>query len=339
MPRIPFLKPRKRKKQSLFHKQKAKEPNMISAKLIADSICEPGVRLTTFELVYPRFIHSELMTHRVFSRNASSSRAIPTSRLIEQVRNEPVLPSHWGKNQKGMQAEEELNDIDQGNATFIWEQAAASAAIYAEQLRRNQVHKQVVNRILEPFTHIRVVVTSTQFANFFALRIHPDAQPEIKELAEKMKYEYEKTMVIKLKPGEWHLPYITAADITTAYNHCKYQRVTRDEPSAEEANGVLIKVSAARCARASYNNFEGKPSTIEEDLALYTKLVGDQPIHASPTEHQATPMTYGKAHVNNMNPATWENGVSSMDREGNLYSGNLQGWVQFRKLIPGEFIS
>ena len=313
---------------------------MISAKVIADSIhSETGTRITTFELVYPRFIHSEFMTHRIFNRNASSSRAIPTDRFIEQVRNSPVFPSHWGKNQKGMQAHEELSEDQIMDAKFIWNQAASSAATYAEMLRRGQVHKQIVNRILEPFTHIRVVVTSTSWANFYGLRDHKDAQPEIRVLAQEMKKAHAESIPSTLFWGEWHLPYITAADSANAYNHCKYQRVTRDEPNSEEIYGLLLKVSAARCARASYNNFEGKPSTLEEDLSLFSKLVEDQPIHASPTEHQATPMRRSMPYVNNMNPTTWEQGVTSMNREGKLYSGNILDFIQFRKLIPGETIT
>lgn len=313
---------------------------MIKASVIADSVHpETGTRITTFELVYPRFIHSEFMTHRVFNRNASSSRAIPTAKFIEQVRNEPVMPSHWGKNQKGMQAFEELSEDQRSDAIFIWEQAASSVATYAEMLRRGQVHKQIVNRILEPFTHIRVVVTSTSWANFYGLRDHKDAQPEIRELAQAMRKAHEESVPSKLIQGHWHLPYITANDRFAAYDFCKHNRITRDEPSGAEVYGLLLKVSAARCARASYNNFEGRPSTIEEDLGLFAKLVENQPIHASPTEHQATPMNLGEKYVNNMNPVTWEQGVTSMDKEGNLYSGNLLHFIQFRKLIPGETIT
>lgn len=313
---------------------------MIKATVIADSVHHAtGTRITTFELVYPRFIHSEFMTHRVFNRNASSSRAIPTSKFIEQVRNEPVMPSHWGKNQKGMQAFEELSEDQRSDAIFIWNQAASSAATYAEMLRRGQVHKQIVNRILEPFTHIRVVVTSTSWANFYGLRDHVDAQPEIRLLAQAMKKAHEESVPQKLKKGDWHLPYIRRIDCINSYDHCKYQRVTCDKPSDEEVLGLLLKVSAARCARASYNNFEGRPSTIEEDLGLFAKLVENQPIHASPTEHQATPMLFGDKFINNQNPLTWEQGVTSMDREGKLYSGNLLDFIQFRKLIPGETIT
>lgn len=314
---------------------------MITATILADSITTKGDRITTMELVYPRYIHSEFMTHRIFNRNASSSRAIPTQRFIEQVRKDPVIPIHWGLNQKGMQAENELSPAEQKAALTIWNAAASSAAIYAEELRRMQVHKQVVNRILEPFLHIKVVVTSTQWNNFFGLRDHKDAQPEIAELARKMKAAYANSVIRLLVPGQWHLPYITAKDAANAVQYCKYQRITRDEPSDAEVHGLLVKVSAARCARASYNNFEGKPSTIQEDLVLFAQLVEDQPVHASPTEHQATPMKeyLQPDYVNNENPDSWEQGISHMDREGNLYSGSLKGWIQFRKLIPNEFIA
>jgi len=309
---------------------------MIKAEIIADSMHPyTGTRITTFELVYPRFIHSEFMTHRIFNRNASSSRAIPTSKFIEQVRNEPVVPSHWGKNQKGMQAKEELSEAEIKDAELIWNSAAQAASVFAEQLRRGQVHKQIVNRILEPFTHIRVVVTSTSWANFYGLRDHDDAQPEIRILAQEMKIAHTKSIPRVLLTGEWHLPYIHHIDHIAAYNFCKQLRITRDEPSDEEINGLLLKVSASRCARASYNNFEGKPSTLEEDLKLFSQLVHDQPVHASPTEHQATPMDSMGEHLK---PSQWENGITSMDRAGNLYSGNLKHFIQFRKLIPGETI-
>lgn len=313
---------------------------MIKATVIADSVHpDTGTRITTMELVYPRFIHSEFMTHRIFNRNASSSRAIPTTKFIEQVRESPVFPSYWGKNQKGMQAFEELTEDQIMDAKFIWNQAAEAASVFAEQLRRGQVHKQIVNRILEPFTHIRVVVTSTSWVNFYGLRDHKDAQPEIRELAQAMKQAHEESKPTTLNYGEWHLPYIVWGDRIDAYNYCKHQRITRDEPNSEEVFGLLLKVSAARCARASYNNFEGKPSMLGEDLALFSKLVENQPIHASPTEHQATPMELNRPYLNNMNPVTWENGVTSMDRQGQLYSGNLLNFIQFRKLIPGETIT
>ena len=153
---------------------------MISAKIVCDSVSPQGHRLTTFELRYPKFIHGEVMTHRVFSRNASSRRAIPTAKYLEEVRSGALRakPEFWGKNQKGMQAAEELTGYELNQAKFAWDEAALGAALIAERLAKLGAHKQIVNRILEPFLHINVVVTATEYMNFFGLRLDKDAQPE-----------------------------------------------------------------------------------------------------------------------------------------------------------------
>lgn len=302
---------------------------MIKVTLVADSIAN-GIRLSTFELVYPRYIHSELMTHRVFSRNASSSRAIPTNRLIEQVRNDPVLPIEWGKNKPGMQHSQLINDKDMAYAKYLWTSVANYAADRADKLNMQQVHKQFVNRILEPFTHIRVVVTATQFTNFFALRVHPDAQPEIRELATQMKDALEYNEPSELKPGSWHLPYIRTED-------CIEAAKVAGTDNRNMVLQVLLKVSTARCARVSYNNFDGKPSTIQEDFDLFNNKLVSHPLHASPLEHQATPMREMTSNINQpFIPETWEDGISHVTRDGTLYSGNFCGWIQHRKLMPNE---
>ena len=156
----------------------------ITAKIIADSISViTGIRLTTMELSYHRYIHSEFMTHRMFSRNASSSRAIPIKKLLEQVKNDPMMPIHWGSNKPGMQAGEELKGEDLHVAQREWINAANNAVDTASHLQELGLHKQIANRLLEPFLAIKVVVTATEWENFFKLRIHKDAQPEIQELA------------------------------------------------------------------------------------------------------------------------------------------------------------
>ena len=156
---------------------------MIKAQIIADSIAPSKVRLTTFVLTYPRFIHSEFMTHRVFSRNASSSRAIPVSKQIAMVLKNPAMPIAFGANKKGMQAGETFGFFKQFLCRIVWRLACYAAVFFATLMEKLNVHKQYANRILEPFAHITVVCTATDFANFFALRCHKDAQPEIKELA------------------------------------------------------------------------------------------------------------------------------------------------------------
>jgi thymidylate synthase ThyX len=234
-----------------------------TAKIICDSVAPSGVRLTTFVLKYPRYIHSEVMTHRMFSRNASSSRAIPVTKFMQRMQEDPVIPVEFSKNQPGMQASENIQN--QEEAKRIWLEARDAILRYSEQLNKLGVHKQHVNRLGEPFHWIEVVCTATDFNNFFALRYHPAAQPEICELAKKMWEAYSTSTPKQLKEGEWHLPFI-----------------------AEEGDlEVLLKRSVARCARVSYLNHDGTSSTVEQDLQLYERLVGSAPIHASPAEHQA----------------------------------------------------
>lgn len=306
----------------------------IESTVIADSISPAGIRLTTFQLRYPRFIHAELMTHRVFSRNASSSRAIPIHRMIEDLRRDPAMPVYWGSNKPGMQAGDELCDDDtnpqwrgmsaRDGAKAIWLRARDEAISNVLELMKLGLHKQIANRILEPWAHINVVVTATDWENFFTLRRHKDAQPELKVLADKMYEAMRLTVPHQLQPGEWHLPYISVAD-WQCYGldgPCLWQ----DEPDVVD---ILRKVSVARCARVSYLTHDGRPTTTGEDLTLYDRLVGAQPLHASPAEHQATPDVQERfcdTHYRDTfrNPDLW---------------GNLRGWIQYRKTLPGEFVA
>lgn len=252
----------------------------ISAKIIADSISEEGNRLTTMQLVYPRFIHAEFMTHRMFSRNASSSRAIPVAKMIEAVRTDPAMPIHWGANQPGMQARAELDNFGKASAKHAWGQAALAAAFIADGMNRLGLHKQVVNRILEPFQHIHVVVTATEWQNFFDLRCHPDAQPEMQVLARAMSHCHGMGIPMALAPGEWHLPYVSTKE---RLNH-----TTAD----------CIKMSAARCARVSYLTHDGKTPDVLSDIKLYNQLTTAVPPHMSPVEHQAMAVPSSKFFAN-----------------------------------------
>ena len=185
----------------------------ISAKMIADSVSADSPRLCTLQLRYPKFIHGELMTHRVFSRNASSSRAIPVGRLIQDVIDDPVYPSHWGKNQPGMSADQEhdemVSDFDSqfgpASREYTWDRARESAIYFAQMFAAAGYHKQIVNRLLEPFVHINVVVTATQWRNFLALRDHPGAQPEIRVLAQEIRLAMAKSVPTVLAPAVRHL--------------------------------------------------------------------------------------------------------------------------------------
>jgi thymidylate synthase ThyX len=277
---------------------------MIEVKIIADSISNSGVRLTTFVLKYPRFFHSEFMTHRVMSRNASSSRAIPLHKEIEEVVNNPAIPLSFLKNKPGMQGGDPLED--QQSAVNLWLEARDKAVECAKKMQDMNIHKQFANRILEPFTHISVVVTATDYINFFGLRYHQDAQPEILELAKKMYQAYNANTPDKLNDGEWHLPFITNKDWEEAKATCTNQN---------EALQQVLKRSAARCARVSYRNHDGTNTTLAQDLTLYDRLINSTPAHCSPVEHQAMACS-----------------------DPNIRSGNFKGWVQYRQGIKGQNI-
>lgn len=299
----------------------------FAAKVILDSVGPAGQRLTTSQLTYPRFIHAEFMTHREFSRNASSSRAIPVVKMIEQVRTDPAMPIHWGMNQPGMQAHQELPLAGIEMAKRAWWEAALEAVDNAEVMNKLGLHKQVVNRVLEPYQWMHVIVTTVSHTNFDGLRRHADAQPEIKYLADIWAEARAASTPTQLPLGVWHLPYIMEQDWAEAKVYLKRGRITRDEPSAEQLNHLLAQVSAARCARVSYLTHDGQKPSIEKDLELYERLAGSQPIHASPLEHQATPDLY--------DPQDYDFYYGWAQHE---LHGNLTGWKQFRKLHDGEYI-
>jgi hypothetical protein len=285
----------------------------ISAKIICDSVFA-GNRLTTMELTYPRFIHAEFMTHRVFSRNASSSRAIPIQKLIDLIKEDTAMPIHWGKNQPGMQAHEELSPGAIESAKGIWTAARNGAIACAEAMTQIGAHKQIANRILEPFSHITVLVTSDCWNNFFALRDHPDAQPEIRELARQMMKAMDESVPQVLQsPDEWHLPYIDEQDVKDAQDKIRSTSITRAMPTRSEVAKILCAISAARCARVSYLTHDKKRPTLEEDMNLFYRLAHANPPHMSPCEHQAHP--------------------SYQAREG-----NFRNWSQFRHTIQDNTV-
>lgn len=254
---------------------------MIEAKVVLDSIVAKGPRLTTFQLKYHRYIHGELMTHRVFSRNASSSRAIPVMKVLRQVWNDPAIPVHWGQNQPGMQADNQLSGWRKAAARGLWRLAGKSACVMAYAMMRVGLHKQVANRILEPWQFIHVVLSATELNNWFALRDHKDAQPEIRVLAREMGKALAVSRPNTLAKGQWHLPYLSESE----------KRLL----STEDAR----KVSAARCCRVSYLKHDGTESNVEEDIQLCERLAGSVPIHASPFEHVATPLDDKRAWSGN----------------------------------------
>ena len=286
---------------------------MIKAEVVADSVALNKNRLTTFVLTYPRFIHSEFMTHRALSRNASSSRAIPVKKSIQMVVTEPAIPIAFTRNQKGMQGGEALSGDAHEAAVKIWLEARDAMVKFAGQLADLEVHKQYANRLLEPFSHITVVASATEWANFFALRCDGAAQPEIHELADQMMAAYHTSNPTIAEPGWWHLPLVSEEDLKMC---CAVFGVSclRD---SKEAQLLAVKRSVAKCARVSYLNHDGTKTTIDQDIELYNRLIGSAPIHASPSEHQAMAMERYPEYPR---------------------SGNFTGWSQYRKSLPGENI-
>ena len=295
----------------------------VSAKVIKDSISPAGVRITTLELEYPRMVHSELMTHRVFSRNSASSRAIPVSKVIELVESNPAMPVHWGKNQAGMQAKEELDDLNKEAVRQLWLEAAKQAVSIAKVMASMGAHKQVVNRILEPFQHMKVVVTSTEWANWDWLRDHPDADPTIHALAKEMKRVRNESTPEELFYGEWHLPYVTS-ERGKFYAERNYFDEHGEPITLEQAR----MISASCCAQTSYRKQDG---SLEKAEDIFKKLVESEPCHASPVEHQATPAERSDTRLE-----MFEEGITHRCKDYWTWSGNFRGWIQFRQLIPNN---
>ena len=222
--------------------------------------------ITTLELIYPRFIHSEFMTHRMFSRNASSSRAIPIHRLIEEA---TVTPTHWMPNGKGMVNNAEITDATEvAKYEAYWELArtdSISNALYLEELG---LHKQIVNRLLEPFSFIKVVVTATDWDNFFKLRLADDAEPHMRDLAKAMKDAMDKVAPVV---GFIHAPYCEEGYKTPTH-------------------------SAARCARVSYNKHDGTKPSSDDDIKLAGTLMEGH--HMTPFEHFCYATSKDSYHAN-----------------------------------------
>ena len=277
---------------------------MIKATIIQDSISDVGIRITTFELEYPRFVHAELMTHRMWSRNAESSRAVPIEKTIEHVKTNPAAPVFWGKNQAGMQSVVELEGNELQQAKSLWDRAATSAAGYSAQMAQASMHKQIANRVTEPFKNIKTIVTATEYANWYWLRDHYMAQPEIAELANLMKKAVQASTPLMLNSDEWHVPYV---DRIRSQESLKYLGAEGYFISLEDAKIV----SASCCAQVSYRKND---DSIEKAKIVYDRLTNTKgdPVHASPLEHQATPMIYAVDFM----ASYWQEGITHVDRKG-----------------------
>jgi hypothetical protein len=315
-----------------------------------------GKELITFLVDHPRIVHAEELKHRQFSYSAASSRAIPAAKMSEQLTGMPVS---FGKNQSGMQAGEEHNETItvkgyseayEGRYTTglydleymhyytpeeAWEAAKEDAVKWSNAFAEAGYHKQVYNRLTEPFQMIRVLVTSTETDNFFWLRNDKAADPTLQEQARCMFEAMQQSVPQILEPGQWHLPFVDCRYYEDA-EQCYL--VDNKYVPLDEA----IKVSCARCAATSFRN---ENYGLEKSLQVYDRLVNGDKVHAGALEHCGTPMEKeyyqhgfaGDFSINEpFDPNTWQDGISHVDREGNLWSGNFCGFIQYRKLVPNE---
>lgn len=295
----------------------------IKATIIQDSIAFSGKRIITYELEYQRYIHAELMTHRQFSRNAASSRAIPVERMLETIENNPAEPVTWQKNQPGMQSSEDFQGDELTAVQNAWHDSVMSAVGHSKKLGSLGLHKQWANRPTEFGQIMKTVVTSTEWDNWFWLRDHKDAQPDIQQLARCMWEAKEQSVPMELSSGEWHVPYVDRRrDI---YDVLEYYS-GNTKISLEDAR----MVSASCCAQVSYRK---QDTSIEKAKSIFDRLINSEPVHASPIEHQARPMDF---NIHIFDNVEWVDGVTHMLRDKRLCSGNFIGWIQFRQLIPNN---
>lgn len=263
--------------------------------------CRPDKVLSTLLLRYPRFIHSEFMTHRALSKNAGSSRAIPVKKIIDSILYDTAMPIHWGANQRGMQADQECDakitlstpdkpwpltdcveelSLAEMTREQAWIEARDRAIDVARAYDAAGYHKQIVNRILEPYMHITVVVSGTEWDNFLELRTHKDAEPHFQMLARAIEGCLTEAPVQLLQPGEWHLPFIDRSEL-----------YMMDLETAK-------KISVACCASTSYKTVDGFDMTKAKAEDIFHKLVTSKPLHASPLEHVAQADLFYPAHEN-----------------------------------------
>lgn len=322
-----------------------------SAEVVLDSITPygPETRLTSMYVVFPKMILGERNRHRAFSLSDRSLRAVPPEKLIAEVRDDPAMPAKFRRRAKGMGGGEELEGHALSMAFLAWREGTAGAMQMAERLNEIGLSKEIVNRPLDPHVRMHSLMTATRdgWLNFFGLRLDAGADPTIQVLAQRCFDAYKASSPQLLQPGEWHLPFIdneTLQDIMqqwvnkqewtigTTVDEAKKRIVT--EFWTDRTRDIAIKVSAARCAHLSYNDLgTGKRMTVERALAIYDKLVTARPIHASPCEHQATPDEWDVDRT--------YTGMVISDGEWRHpeQHGNLFGWRQFRKMIPGEAVA
>lgn len=286
------------------------------AKIIADSIGPNGARVTTFELTMPRIVLAEFNTHRMFSRNAASSRAIPVEKLLGKIEEDPMLPVWWGKNQSGMQAEGELEGEAKELAKANWLEGRDQAVKLARRLAGvYQLHKQISNRVVEPWMFTTVVCTATCWDNAWGLRVDPMAQPEFERTMHMAYDQYQENIPRVLSAGEWHLPYVGFND----------EVENRPDGNKGWSQRELCLISVGRCAAVSYLN-QGKRDPVADIVRAEKNL---QNGHMSPFEHQCRALTQPEwIHFATQASYGWVH--------EQIPVGNIWGFAQFRKELKDE---
>ena len=287
------------------------------------------------------FLANDIVVHNCVSKNSSSSRAIPVSKMLEHTKNINLKPVYFGSNKSGMQAGDELVGEDLQYAKSTWESALLNMVHSAKILDGCGVAKEVCNRLVEPFQLVKVVCTATDWDNFFNLRLHPDADPNICMLAYKMYEAMQESKPFELKVGEWHLPFVDKLldeNLNLISYGVSHEDVTYGTMHRPVTLEQAIKLSAASCASVSYRT-EGM--TLEKADKIFDMLIKAEVIHASPFEHLATPVKpkfneLGKVRVNCSEHQSWEEGITHMNKQGELCSGNLRGFIQYRHLLPNN---
>lgn len=302
----------------------------VDARVLLASENPNGDQLVTMLMRYPRWLHAEVMTHRMFSRNAASSRAIPVHRMLRMIEDDPATPEHWGAEQRGMQSGDVLSNQALAECQTIWREARLSALGFARRLAERGLHKSLINRLVEPWMPYTVLVSATSWSNFFALRAHPDAQPEFQLLAYRAANAYLKAPIQKLQWGQWHIPF-------------------GDRMPEGLSENQRIKVAVARAARLSYLTHEGEMD-VEKDLELYSRLMERDPLHASPAEHvaMASPCLTLDSDVGrpeSIDDLWVSDGVVRgkcrlpLPYDHDLvHQGNFRGFTQWRKMQPNEHV-
>lgn len=327
----------------------------ITAEVVADSLAPCGARLMTQVWTINRDIQAEVNTHKMLSKSSASSRAIPPARMIQNILSDPFVPLVWGTNQAGMQAGVPLEGEAKTEAERDWlriRDIVIKEAMFFQA--KHNLHKQIVNRLVQPWMMTKIIISGTDWDNLFGLRCHPAAEPHFQKVAYAARNAMQASTPRQLKAGMWHLPFVDKA--------------AKDDPVHGIAGEVLYKVAMARCARVSYLNHEGK-FDVDSDVALFEKLVGQDPKHAAPSEHIAQALDWPKWYLDlddRTNEVFKESGFTvrslresvvgrrnkrrkelKAPNQGDLYdeaclgelqSGNYLGFRQYRKTLKNENI-